>query len=104
MQIDTTGRFYSQNKQARIRVTKSAKNLTITTKQVVVAKIMYARMPKHNKKQNMTRNNCARRGSDTETNVQTANTHKSEELGPKIRQAVHESTAKNKATTELHMQ
>ena len=80
--------------------------MTIITKQVVVAKIMYARMPEHNKKQNMIRNNCARRGSDTEANVQTANTHKSEELGPKIRQgqAVNKSTAKNKATTEFHMQ
>ena len=54
------------------------KNLTITAKQVVVAKIMYARMPEHNKKQNMTNNNCARRGSDTEANVQTTNTRKSE--------------------------
>ena len=52
----------------------------------------------------MTGNDCARRASDTDANVQTTNTHKSEELGLKISQAVHKSIAKNKATTELHMQ
>ena len=60
-----TDRFYSENKQALTRATKSRKTSTITTKQVAVAKIMCARMQKHNNKQNITRNNCLRRGSDT---------------------------------------
>ena len=54
-QIDATGRFYSQNKQALTRAKKSTKNLTITTKQVTVAKRMYVKSPDHSNKQNMVR-------------------------------------------------
>ena len=54
-QIDATGRFYSQNNQALTRAKKMTKNLTITTKQVVVVKSMYVKIPDHSNKQNMVR-------------------------------------------------
>ena len=54
-QIDATGRFYSQNKQALTRAKKNAKTLIITTKQVAVAKRMYVTIPYHSNKQNMVR-------------------------------------------------
>ena len=54
-QIGATGRFYSQNKQSLTRAKKTIKNLTITTKQVAVAKRMCVKSSDRNNKQNMIR-------------------------------------------------
>ena len=46
--------------------------------------------------------NCRKPGSDTKENLHKTNSVKVRNWDRKVKQAVHQCIAKNKATTELH--
>ena len=80
------------------------KNLTITTKQVAVAKRMYVKSSDCNNKQNMIREIAENHQGTTRKSCERQKNAKVRNWAGKITQAVHESTTKNKATKELYMQ
>ena len=105
MQIGVTHPFLQQKKASTKSSNTTKKNYDNTAKWISETSWMSLQSVAHRNEQNKANENCEKRGSGTEANVQTSKHAKVKNWIKKIRQAVHKSTAKNKATrTELRMQ